>query len=166
MKRENLVVMKTLIALGIKIKYIMLSRLNIYISRLYISNNKFVKKDLLRHFYQTNFVLFCVLKLLLSLYIIKVFELISLVSDLSPEAASMLLAVVIGGYTLIGGLGATFYVSYFNTMLIFILILILVVEVLIINFYCNQAKKIVTQLKLSQYREKFCDPFDTFKVKV
>ena len=51
MKRENLVVMKTLIALGIKIKYIMLSRLNIYISRLYISNNKFVKKDLLRHFY-------------------------------------------------------------------------------------------------------------------
>ena len=50
----------------------------------------------------------------------KVFELISLVSDLSPEAASMLLAVVIGGYTLIGGLGATFYVSYFNTMLIFI----------------------------------------------
>jgi len=67
----------------------------------------------------------------------KVFELISLVSDLSPEAASMLLAVVIGGYTLIGGLGATFYVSYFNTMLIFILILILVVEVLIINFYCN-----------------------------
>ena len=67
----------------------------------------------------------------------KVFELTSLVSDLSPEAASMLLAVVIGGYTLIGGLGATFYVSYFNTMLIFILILILVVEVLIINFYCN-----------------------------
>ena len=41
----------------------------------------------------------------------------------------MLLATVIGGYTLIGGLGATFYVSYFNTALIFILILMLVVEV-------------------------------------
>ena len=41
----------------------------------------------------------------------------------------MLLAAVIGGYTLIGGLGATFYVSYFNTALIFILILMLVVEV-------------------------------------
>eukprot|EP00088_Acartia_fossae_P002402 TRINITY_DN10975_c0_g2_i3.p1 TRINITY_DN10975_c0_g2~~TRINITY_DN10975_c0_g2_i3.p1 ORF type:complete len:661 (-),score=169.34 TRINITY_DN10975_c0_g2_i3:383-2365(-) len=53
----------------------------------------------------------------------------SLVSDLSPEAAAMLLAAVIGGYTLIGGLGATFYVSYFNTALIFILILMLVVEV-------------------------------------
>merc|ERR1719289_584475 len=41
----------------------------------------------------------------------------------------MLLASVIGGYTLIGGLGATFYVSYFNTTLIFILILMLVIEV-------------------------------------
>merc|ERR1719225_2408414 len=53
----------------------------------------------------------------------------SLVKDLSPELAAMLLATVIGGYTLIGGLGATFYVSYFNTALIFILILMLVVEV-------------------------------------
>merc|ERR1711936_967161 len=53
----------------------------------------------------------------------------SLVADLSPELAAMLLAAVIGGYTLIGGLGATFYVSYFNTALIFILIIMLVVEV-------------------------------------
>ena len=53
----------------------------------------------------------------------------SLVSGLSPELAAMLLAVVIGGYTLIGGLGATFYVSYFNTALIFALILMLVIEV-------------------------------------
>merc|ERR1712112_109653 len=40
-----------------------------------------------------------------------------------------LLAVVIGGYTLIGGLGATFYVSYFNTAIIFFLIILLMVEV-------------------------------------
>merc|ERR1712018_830408 len=53
----------------------------------------------------------------------------SLVADLSPELAAMLLASVIGGYTLIGGLGATFYVSYFNTALIFMLIIMLVVEV-------------------------------------
>ncbi len=53
----------------------------------------------------------------------------SLVSGLSPEMAAMLLACVIGGYTLIGGLGATFYVSYFNTALIFVLILMLVIEV-------------------------------------
>jgi Na+/proline symporter len=41
----------------------------------------------------------------------------------------MLLAAIIGSYTLIGGLGATFYVSYFNTGFIFILILLLIVEV-------------------------------------
>ena len=57
------------------------------------------------------------------------FHCVSLVEGLSPEMAAMLLACVIGGYTLIGGLGATFYVSYFNTALIFVLILMLVVEV-------------------------------------
>ena len=59
----------------------------------------------------------------------------SLVADLSPELAAMLLAVVIGGYTLIGGLGATFYVSYFNTALIFFLIILLMVEVGVIIRY-------------------------------
>ena len=59
----------------------------------------------------------------------------SLVADLSPELAAMLLAAVIGGYTLIGGLGATFYVSYFNTALIFVLILMLVVEVCFFDIY-------------------------------
>ena len=53
----------------------------------------------------------------------------SLVKDLSPELATMVLTVVIGGYTLIGGLGATFYVSYFNTTLIFGLVLLLIGEV-------------------------------------
>ena len=38
----------------------------------------------------------------------------------------MLLAAIIGSYTLIGGLGATFYVSYFNTGFIIILILLLI----------------------------------------
>merc|ERR1719233_1912368 len=66
---------------------------------------------------------------LMSLTIAGTAVLNSLVADLSPELAAMLLASVIGGYTLIGGLGATFYVSYFNTALIFVLILMLVVEV-------------------------------------
>ena len=61
----------------------------------------------------------------------------SLVADLSPELAAMLLAAVIGGYTLIGGLGATFYVSYFNTALIFVLILMLVVEVCFFDIYSS-----------------------------
>ena len=75
------------------------------------------------------FAFFTNLIVMMSLTIAGTAVLNSLVADLSPELAAMLLATVIGGYTLIGGLGATFYVSYFNTALIFILILMLVVEV-------------------------------------
>merc|ERR1740128_757328 len=81
------------------------------------------------HLVFCTFAFFTNLIVMMSLTIAGTAVLNSLVSDLSPEAAAMLLAAVIGGYTLIGGLGATFYVSYFNTMLIFILILMLVIEV-------------------------------------
>jgi Na+/pantothenate symporter len=77
------------------------------------------------------FAFFTNLIVMMSLTIAGTAVLNSLVADLSPELAAMLLATVIGGYTLIGGLGATFYVSYFNTALIFVLILMLVVEVMI-----------------------------------
>ena len=53
----------------------------------------------------------------------------SLVDNLSLEMAAMTLAAVIGTYTFIGGLGATFYVSYFNTSVIFVILLIFVVKV-------------------------------------
>merc|ERR1712018_692112 len=75
------------------------------------------------------FAFFTNLIVMMSLTIAGTAVLNSLVADLSPELAAMLLATVIGGYTLIGGLGATFYVSYFNTALIFVLILMLMVEV-------------------------------------
>merc|ERR1712038_1022141 len=75
------------------------------------------------------FAFFTNLIVMMSLTIAGTAVLNSLVKDLSPELAAMLLASVIGGYTLIGGLGATFYVSYFNTALIFMLILMLVAEV-------------------------------------
>ena len=52
-----------------------------------------------------------------------------LVQDLMPEFSSMLLALLIGGYTIVGGLGGTFYVSYLNSMLLFTLIIILQVVV-------------------------------------
>jgi len=81
------------------------------------------------HLVFCTFAFFTNLIVMMSLTIAGTAVLNSLVSDLSPEAAAMLLAAVIGGYTLIGGLGATFYVSYFNTTLIFILILMLVIEV-------------------------------------
>ena len=53
----------------------------------------------------------------------------SLVEGLSIEMASLIIATVIGSYTFIGGLGATFYVSYFNTALIFIIMMCFAVKV-------------------------------------
>jgi len=81
------------------------------------------------HLVFCTFAFFTNLIVMMSLTIAGTAVLNSLVKDLSPELAAMLLASVIGGYTLIGGLGATFYVSYFNTALIFVLILMLVIEV-------------------------------------
>merc|ERR1711970_273951 len=75
------------------------------------------------------FAFFTNLIVMMSLTIAGTAVLNSLVADLSPELAAMLLASVIGGNTLTGGLGATFYVSYFNTALIFMLIIMLMVEV-------------------------------------
>jgi len=81
------------------------------------------------HLVFCTFAFFTNLIVMMSLTVAGTAVLNSLVADLSPELAAMLLAVVIGGYTLIGGLGATFYVSYFNTALIFFLIILLMVEV-------------------------------------
>ena len=53
----------------------------------------------------------------------------SLVDGLSVEFATVLVAAVIGSYTFIGGLGATFYVSYFNTALIYIVMIIIIQKV-------------------------------------
>ena len=53
----------------------------------------------------------------------------SLVKDLSVEQATTVVATVIGVYTFIGGLGATFYVSYFNTAIIFLIMLVFLIEV-------------------------------------
>ena len=88
------------------------------------------------HLVFCTFAFFTNLIVMMSLTIAGTAVLNSLVADLSPELAAMLLASVIGGYTLIGGLGATFYVSYFNTALIFVLILMLVVEVTFSSYVC------------------------------
>jgi len=52
-----------------------------------------------------------------------------LTQEMSVEYATVLMTSVIGTYTLIGGLGATFYVSFFNTALICALMLVFVVRV-------------------------------------
>ena len=53
----------------------------------------------------------------------------NMVKGLSVEYATGLVAAVIGTYTFIGGLGATFYVSYLNTATIFIILLIFAFKV-------------------------------------
>ncbi|XP_062587128.1 uncharacterized protein LOC134248746, partial [Saccostrea cucullata] len=53
----------------------------------------------------------------------------SLVQDISVEYATLLVTAVIGAYSFIGGLGGTFYVSYFNTGIIYILIMVFVMNV-------------------------------------
>ena len=46
-----------------------------------------------------------------------------LVEGLSVELSVALVASVTGAYTFVGGLGATFYVSYFNTAFIYIIMI-------------------------------------------
>ncbi|GFR85860.1 urea-proton symporter DUR3-like [Elysia marginata] len=53
----------------------------------------------------------------------------SLVKLISVEYATTLIAAILGGYTFIGGLGATFYVSYCNTAIIYIVMIILIFKV-------------------------------------
>ena len=53
----------------------------------------------------------------------------SLIEGLSVELATALVVAVMFTYTYIGCLGATFYVSYFNTAIIFIIMLVFLVKV-------------------------------------
>lgn len=52
-----------------------------------------------------------------------------LTKDMGTEYAAMLMTAVIGTYTCIGGLGATFYVSYFNTSMIMLMMIVFVIRV-------------------------------------
>ena len=53
----------------------------------------------------------------------------TLVKGLSLELAAVTLVTVIGACTFIGGLGATFYMSYFNTTVVFIVVFIFLIKV-------------------------------------
>ncbi|XP_033744067.1 urea-proton symporter DUR3-like [Pecten maximus] len=54
----------------------------------------------------------------------------SLTKDISDEYTLLIMATLFGSYSLIGGIGTTFYVSYFNACLIFISLMVFVVNVL------------------------------------
>ncbi|CAH1793375.1 unnamed protein product [Owenia fusiformis] len=49
----------------------------------------------------------------------------STAQSMSTELAILLIAFIFGSFSLVGGLGATFYVSYFNTALIYIMLLVI-----------------------------------------
>ncbi|CAH1789627.1 unnamed protein product [Owenia fusiformis] len=57
----------------------------------------------------------------------------AIADDMSPEYAVILMAFLFGSYTLVGGLGATFYVSYFNCVLIYLMLLIVTLNVYYIH---------------------------------
>jgi len=57
----------------------------------------------------------------------------SLIDGFSVELATLLFVSTISVYTLMGGLGAAFYVSYFNTGAIMILIVVFLVKVFFDN---------------------------------
>lgn len=53
----------------------------------------------------------------------------SLVTDASPEFCLLIIATSCGSYSFIGGLGSTFYVSYFNAVMVFALLAVIIVNV-------------------------------------
>ncbi|XP_070197555.1 uncharacterized protein [Littorina saxatilis] len=73
-------------------------------------------------------VVFCSFALLLNLVVINclitasVALLQSLIRDASDEYCVMIMATLFGSYSFVGGLGSTFYVSYFNAAVIFCLL--------------------------------------------
>ncbi|CAD5123308.1 DgyrCDS11664 [Dimorphilus gyrociliatus] len=80
-------------------------------------------------------LVFCVFALLTNIIVTAMLMLggaaimTNLVDGLSIELATMLVVAVIWTFTHIGGLGATFYVSYFNTATIFIITIAFLVHV-------------------------------------
>ena len=59
----------------------------------------------------------------------------TLIQGFSVELATLLVAAIISSYTFMGGLGAAFYMSYFNSAAILILIVIFLVKI----FYDNSS---------------------------
>jgi len=57
----------------------------------------------------------------------------TLIQGFSVELATLLVAAIISSYTFMGGLGAFFYMSYFNSAAILIFIVVFLVKV----FYDN-----------------------------
>jgi len=94
--------------------------------------------------------MFCVMALVASLVVCTSMILAGkstlevLVDGVNNEFIFLVLAVLFGSYCMIGGLGTTFYISYFNTALTFIS---LSVFVLYTSFYPSEKNKPYTTLE-------------------
>ena len=84
-------------------------------------------------------VVFCSFALLLNLVVMfcliaaSVALLQSLIRDASDEFCVVIMATLFGSYSFVGGLGSTFYVSYFNAATIFVLLATFIIQV---GFVC------------------------------
>jgi len=94
--------------------------------------------------------MFCVMALVASLVVCTSMLLAGkstlevLVDGINNEFIFLVLAVLFGSYCMIGGLGTTFYISYFNTALTFIS---LSVFVMYTSFYPSEKNKPYTTLE-------------------
>ena len=92
---------------------------------------------------------------------------ISLIEGLSVELATALVVAVMFTYTYIGCLGATFYVSYFNTSIIFIIMLVFLVKVYNDDSNRNPlGKKTLNCIKVVEFQKLFglLTPLGTFSI--
>ena len=81
-------------------------------------------------------VIFCILALLVNLCVVStllvagVDTIQAFTKGTSDEFCILIIAILFGSYSFVGGLGTTFYVSYFNAVLIFSILIALNVEIL------------------------------------
>ncbi|XP_041356757.1 uncharacterized protein LOC121373965 [Gigantopelta aegis] len=86
-------------------------------------------------FGKTAHIVFCFFALLTNLVVMTCLltggtaTIQSLTKDASGEFCVLLMATLFGSYSFIGGLGSTFYVSYFNTVLVFVMLCIFIINI-------------------------------------
>lgn len=120
--------------------------------------NNFFQQIAYARFGKAAHILFCILALVTNLIVTtsmllagkSTLEVLSM--DTNNEFIYLILAVLFGSYCMIGGLGTTFYISYFNTALTFISV---TVYVLYTTFYPTEDMKSISNLE-SIYNSTSC----------
>lgn len=80
-------------------------------------------------------LVYCVFALMVNVVILAnllvagVMAIQSVTINATPEFCVIVIATLFGSYSFIGGLGTTFYVSYFNTMVLYVSLIVLITKV-------------------------------------